>query len=257
DTDTDPNNCGKCGNECDPGASCVGGTCTSTCNDENCPASDCKQCDKSGECVNLCDPGETCDGQGHCVPSCGGDGDPCDGSNPCCGGLVCNKDTLTCQTSKSCNPACDKNNCEFCNEVTGTCLSACGANTTCNSQGQCVGSGGTCDAAHCDPNKCLQCNADGACEPLCVTGETCDGSGNCLPAGCTSDEQCGTGGMCIEGTCFVTSTCPAGESNLKCCYNAVHKACRHSGGGQGGHGNGGHPCRKKGKKRCRKNFGTT
>jgi hypothetical protein len=360
DTGNDPDNCGRCGNQCDKDETCVNGHCTSpTCQGENqycnntskqccanltcgddhkchaagcssqnpcdagqvccdgtCYAGECcgdKDCNDPGICQDTpgtcntdthtcsydnadngtpcgqgtskarkakgkahaasqpsgdvccdgacvecctsedCGEGETCNDQHQCVPTCGGDGDACDGSNPCCGGLVCNKDTLKCQPSVTCNPACDKNNCEFCNNVTGQCVSACGANTTCDGSGQCVGSGGTCDATHCDPNNCLQCNESGDCVPTCSSGETCDGSGNCLPGGCTSDDQCGPGGICLEGICFVTSTCPTGQSNLDCCRNAVKKACHNQGGKPAG---GGGLCRRKGKKRCKKNFGT-
>jgi Cys-rich repeat protein len=77
-----------------------------------------------------------------------------------------------------------------------------------------------------------------------------------IPSGCTTDGQCGLGGICQNGICFVTSTCPAGVSNYECCRQAVKKACRHRGGSHSPHGDG-HECRKKGKKRCRENFGNT
>jgi hypothetical protein len=153
-------------------------------------------------------------------------------------------------TPENCNP----NNCLTCNQ-SGQCVSTCSNGQVCNGHGQCTGGGG-CTPAICSPSLCLTCNASGQCVSLCPFGQTCAPNGTCvaLPTGCQTDADCGLGGICTNGICFVTSTCPAGESNLKCCFNAIKKACRHRGGVPTGNG---HDCRKKGKQRCKQNFGNT
>jgi hypothetical protein len=104
----------------------------------------------------------------------------------------------------------------------------------------------------------LICNGN-QCVPKCSPGQNCDANLNCVsvPSGCQSDAQCGMGGICTGGICFVTSSCPAGISNYECCRLAVKKACRHQGAGGHDRGLGGHVCRQRGKRRCRENFGNT
>jgi len=217
---------------CDPTKDPI--NCVPICTPESCDAKQCLVCSPEGVCVPKCPLGQQCDNNGNCVPT------------PC--------------TPDNCNP----DNCLTCTP-SGQCVSTCTGGTTCNGQGQCTGGGGGggggggCTAAICNPSMCLTCNANGQCVSLCPFGQTCAPSGICvtLPTGCQTDADCGLGGICTNGICFVTSTCPAGESNLQCCYNAVKKACRHRGGTQPGHGGGGHKCRVRGKKRCRQNFQNT
>ena len=113
---------------------------------------------------------------------------------------------------------------------------------------------GECPKEQC-PKECPEtCDENGEC-PTCPKEcpETCDENGECPPdGGCQSDEDCPDGGMClVDGTCFNPDTCRDGMTDVQCCIDAVKRACRNQGGRQGGG-----VCRRRGKKRCRTNFGS-
>ncbi len=113
---------------------------------------------------------------------------------------------------------------------------------------------GKCPKEQC-PKECpYDCDENGEC-PTCPKEcpETCDENGECPPdGGCQSDEDCPDGGMClVDGTCFNPDTCRDGMTDVQCCIDAVKRACRNQGGRQGGG-----VCRRRGKKRCRTNFGS-
>ncbi len=79
DLETDDNNCGECGNECESDESCVEGNCTATCSQGQI------SCD--GTCVDL----ETDEGNcGECGNECGNGQSCMDGtcSSPCSQGLT-------------------------------------------------------------------------------------------------------------------------------------------------------------------------
>jgi hypothetical protein len=79
---SDPANCGSCGNQCAPGSTCCSGNCVDLSLDDN---SNC------GSCGNKCAPGTTCC-SGKCVGidyddnNCGACGKKCSSGTTCCSG---------------------------------------------------------------------------------------------------------------------------------------------------------------------------
>jgi len=95
-TNTDSNNCGKCGNVCTSGQICVNGTCTNTNTDSN----------NCGKCGNVCTSGQICvNGTCQCPSGttlCGG---TCK-SSTCGHGQFFNYSTCSCQCQTVCNGQC-------------------------------------------------------------------------------------------------------------------------------------------------------
>ena len=118
DTNTDPNNCGQCGNACmaGPAPDCVMGKCGcaaiggAACGDtDTCCANGCKNLKTDqyncGTCGNRCTGNQTCN-NGVCS----------------CGGVTC-QGTQICCTNQCVDPKTDPNNCGFCgNKCTGSCV---------------------------------------------------------------------------------------------------------------------------------------
>jgi len=180
DIDTDPNNCGGCGNPCPPKFTCAAGMCTppASCNGgpvctgvQQCCPTGCSNVDTDpqncGQCGTICGPGSTCVG-GTCQtpPTCNG-GPLCTNGEQCCAAGCTNTQT-------------DPKNCSQCGL-------ACPVGDTCV--------GGVCTQP-------TSCNGG----PACPVGDTCCPSG-CLDV--TSDPKncggcgvvCGGGDMCIDSTC--------------------------------------------------------
>jgi hypothetical protein len=213
---------GVCGT-CNPGQSCIGGTCVSIpCNKVSCatlglscgPAGD--GCGGTQNCGVCTVAGQTCGGGG--TPGVCGEGD----ANLCT--------PLTCPGQGiQCGPAGDG-----CGN-----LIACGP---CTVPGQTCGGGGTpgvCGAPNCTPLGCgsLQCGATGdGCGGIiscgtCAPPQTCGGGGTpgvcgqgdanaCQPLGCGSI-KCGStgdgcGGVINCGTCTPPQTCGGGGTPGVC-----------------------------------------
>ena len=246
--DTDPNNCGSCGNQCAYGAPCVGAVCQPTCNGgpactgvDQCCSSGCTNTETDpkncGYCGNVCYSGYTCS-YGTCTPpaSCNG-GPVCTGVQQCCPYTGCtNIDT-------------DPDNCGYCGNVCPTndsCIGAvCTPSTSCNGGPVCTG-GEQCCPSGCtnvntDPDNCGSCGnacvpggacAGGACQ-TCNGGPLCAGVDQCCPSGCvntTSDPNncgscgnvCAKGDSCVGGSCQTSPVCgsgPACVSPETCCSN--------------------------------------
>ncbi len=205
----DLDNCGACGNPCQPGQACSGGTCVlycqpgltacgGVCVDEQTDPNNCNACGTkcpagnlcaAGACVVSCQAGLTNCG-GTCVDeqtdpdNCGGCASPCPAGN-LCAAAAC---VVSCQTGQTnCSNTCvneqtDPDNC-------GACANKCSTGDVC-SAGICVVS--------CQPG---QTN----CGDTCVDEQTDpDNCGVCA-------NKCPAGNLCSAGSCVLS--CPAGQTN--------------------------------------------
>jgi len=183
---TDENNCGSCGNVCDPGEFCETGVCRCGSTGPDCTASqtccgvECVDIqtdnDHCGACNVQCDPNEICT-SGSC--SCGGTGPDC---NPLLNEICCDQNCFNSQTSVlhcgDCGTQCDLN--EQC--INGSC--------------DCGGSGIDCWA----PDVC--CGTQ--CVDLNVNTSNCGGCGIVC-----NDEIPHAFTLCVTGSC-VLDGCRAG-----------------------------------------------
>jgi hypothetical protein len=224
---TDPLNCGSCGNNCN-GAQCLGGVC-------QCPGGGIV-C--GGTCVSRDDP-----------LNCGSCGNQCPALTQCMGGnCMCAPGLSVCNGSTCVDLQTDGANC-------GACGTDCAAQGMFCSAGACSAEcpAGTmpCGASCVDLNSSVQhC---GACDTACAAGQACSG-GAC---GCQGTEQacngacvdvmthalncgacgvaCGAGEACNGGVCSSTMTpagCPTGQ---EMCNGAcvVAGTCANNGGASG------------------------
>lgn len=166
DISSDPQNCGSCGNECDPGETCSDGICgTGPCHGETCLPSEtccpdgCRDLTNPyncGQCGNVCpDDASNCV-NGACSP-CSEPGQTLCGppDSPTAAALCCDADTECCaytntvtgvQAYTCINPSVDMC-CQYdggCSKTDGICLS-CG----CCRPGECCTSLGLCGNADC------------------------------------------------------------------------------------------------------------
>jgi hypothetical protein len=215
--ETDPMNCGGCGNVCSPGHDCVEGHCQcgdngTMCNNEcvdtqidsrhcgNC-ATQCKTCEScaGGVCGPVeCGTGKTCCND-QCVDDCppGQQRDPatCQCS-PCFG----QADGTTCGTNEvCCQQGCFSNQCPTGKSFNyGTCGCVCDAVTCPTGQLQ-------------DPDTC-QC-VNFCANVTCPECQSCDqSSGACVPL--TDLTACGTNQVCCGGFCLDSCNeplCPSGQ----------------------------------------------
>jgi hypothetical protein len=199
DFQTDPNNCGGCGDVCAPGTSCTNGTCQAACPpgttlcsgacvDQSTDSSNC------GACGKQCAPGTTC----------------------IAGSCACPAGTILCN-GVCVDPAADANNC-------GACGNICAAGASCAS-GQCTcpsgttPCGGVCVDEKADPSNC------GACGNACSTGATCN-NGVCVSPCPPGTTLCG--GVCVNEKTDATNcgacgnSCPSGTT---CAGGACQSVC--------------------------------
>ncbi len=231
--DSDPMNCGACGNACGTGEVCTAGACTVVCPagstvcNNLCVNTDTDQAN-CGTCGNKCPSGQACGG-GACGTSC------------LAGFTACANDAgqVTCA-----NELTDSANC-------GGCASACPSGSVCNGDGTCAetcASGFTVCATDGGSGYCANFITDnencGVCGSPCASGEACS-AGRCATSCALGYGSCGgvDGGV---GTCadFLTDSnncgscgkaCPAGQS---CTGGSCAETCASGfsacGGGDGG-----------------------
>jgi hypothetical protein len=256
DLDSDHENCGGCGNACDPAEVCFEGGCSLECPSglENCSGgcvdldedvSNCGACGReceggehadpvcvSGVCeaachAGWCDP----DGDGDCDTACSSDTEVCNGADDDGDGLV--DEDFDCIRGEV-----ENDDCEACGTRSRTCSSSC----TWGSWSACVDTG-------CMPGTTQNCGTCGyqTCNESCEWGscgnvglemwqrcndcgvQYCNGSGTAWGActgpfdACPSGETCNTSGECVApctadfGACSSDSECCSGT----CCRCAI------------------------------------
>jgi hypothetical protein len=182
ETQSDPNNCGSCGNVCAADAGtpvCNGGVCSTNCgtDDAGDPLTDC-----NNACVNLqTNPG-----------NCGACGTECPNGASCANGVCgCATGDILCGATCT-NPSGDNANC-------GRCGNACGRGTSCT--------GGVC-VAGCGDAGLTSCPAPAGRGGMMAAGDVCvDTLTNAMNCGACGT-ACPAGAGCVDGTCG----CPAGET---------------------------------------------
>jgi hypothetical protein len=249
DTQSDPANCGECGNDCGDDL-CSGGHCTKLTCDEgsaDCDAMPDNGCESSlsevsscGMCGAACSdahgtPG--CDAQGCSIACNEGYGD-CDDrlSTGCetglmddaahcgaCDGVCQNEHGATsCETGK-CTPVCATGYADCNGDANDGCETEISASLT-----DCGGCGATCALEHAEET----CDA-GVCKvTTCEAGfDNCDGNAkNGCEADLTEPETCGTcGNHCSDNG--GTPSCEAGKCGITCsagrddCKNGISDGC--------------------------------
>jgi hypothetical protein len=223
-TQTDPMNCGKCGNACMAGQVCSAGACASMCgaNSTQCGQScvDTKNDNANcGKCGTACMMGQVCS-QGACGTNCGG------GTKLC--GTTCVDTNVDPGNCGGCGTKCaDGKSC-----VMGACASICG-----NGQTFCPGSeggAGYCANEQTDNSNCGDCGkacgqgqvcAAGTCGSSCGQGEKlCSGDAGSYCANTNSDGAncgdcgvvCGQGQVCQAGKCQNGCAAPDGGVETLC-----------------------------------------
>ncbi len=255
-TATDGNNCGHCGNACDPGQLCRVGTCvanpcpgnqypcnnpdagTTVCTNITTDVNNCGGCGTvcasgmqcaSGVCFMPCtDPlvrcGTTCVDISSNAMNCGACG------HACATGQTCVSDMCTCAPplvacgSVCSNPASDSANC-------GRCGNACAAGSYCAGS-VCVGCGaprtlcstGVCTDTSLDPAHCGGCGTSCHGAEVCVAGSCAcaTSAGLAVCSGACTDVQtdpanCGTCGHACPGG----MSCASGSCAITTHYMAV------------------------------------
>jgi hypothetical protein len=190
DIQTDPSNCGVCGNICDPHLVCRNG--------------ECKACVPGTSCDNICvDISSNSMNCGGCGKSCSSPGSP---GSICCNGTCTNRQSdpdncgvcgLTCWSGCCINGKCadtltDDSNCGGCRK---SCSSPGSPGPNCCN--------GTCTNINTDPNNC------GACWNVCPNPQTCCNGTCCLPG-----QTCSNSGQC-QGCQFVDSQGLVPDSSLQ------------------------------------------
>jgi hypothetical protein len=208
---TDDDNCGKCGNICGAGLACMSGVC-------GCPGG-----------LSFCD--STCLGTQRDPNNCGACNHKCPAGIPCGGGACgCASGETYCSSSGTCvDTLTDPTNC-------GKCDNACGARKTCV-DGSCscaagetdCGAGVGCVDLTSDPDHCGTTCPGVSCPSGMCAGGTC--ANTCTPgfSGCPEPYTCLDSGMCgcdpsTPDYCAASNTCVDTSSDPQNCGSCGH-AC--------------------------------
>jgi len=251
--DTDPANCGWCGNSCDSDEVCTNGSCScpsyarlcsGRCRNTQTDASNC------GSCGTSCGTGQSCvagacvcpTGQLYCSSRCrqiSVDRSHCGACGNACGtGQACVNGSCVCPTgSTNCSGRCrytisDHSNC-------GSCGNSCSSSKVCTTGG----GGSSCQSScasgltRCSNRDCVNLQTDfnncGTCGTVCSTGQSCVGGVCSCPSGQTScsgiciDLQtdrlnCGScGNACASGYSCVAGVCACANGGTLCSNRCV------------------------------------
>ena len=197
DTENDNQNCGKCGNTCNPDQTCQGGVCVCNQGKVNC----------SGECSDLVNDPNNCGG---CNNKCSGD------KSVCLDGVCqCNPGKIECSGGcKDVNN--DPDNCGSCGNICPDNKRLCLGGVCECSPGK-VNCSGNCTDVNNDPNNCgtcgLVCSGD---RSACQGGQcVCDPNSINKPHSCgdicvnfrNDNNNCGS----CNNVCQVNSNCQDGQ----------------------------------------------
>lgn len=235
---TDVNNCGSCGNDCNTlGYSQVA---TYTCSNGTCAIATCNPGfqDCNGIITDGCESPSSTD-----INNCGSCNNDCTAlpntnSTTCMGGSCmitsCDSGFENCDTNVNTGCEVDLNNdIDNCGTCSNECITGITTNATCSS-GQCIatecsGSNIVCNNTCVDPltdnNNCVSCGN------VCTPGSCCLGTG-CLKSGgvsCSISSECISGicaGTCVPPTPFLGSPCcSAGDCFPSAFPNCVSGQC--------------------------------
>jgi hypothetical protein len=210
--------------DCDDGDACNGR--------EACVAGECAP----GEPI-ACPDDDVCDGTARCVdgecaiepaPTCGDDGDACNGTEVCHPVLGCTRvEPIACDDGIECTD-------DVCDPSTGACSHPPDASRCTDAPGgRCEPETGcqypSCNATTCVSNDCVlaTCVDGETCErtPRCAAGTMCC-AGSCVPAGCSDGEAC-TADACdpVRGCVHTALAIPCDDGD-RC---TVGERCRSDG----------------------------
>jgi hypothetical protein len=229
---SDPINCGACGNVC------VSANGTATCTNGSCGIGTCSagfaNCDNNA--TNGCEININSDPN-----NCGACGNVCSSAN---GAATCTNGSCGIGTCTAGFANCDNNATNGCETNTNTNINNCGGcGIACNvangvpacTNGSCGVSACNAGFANCDGNPANGCeiniNSDpnncGGCGTFCASGQVCT-SGQCVATSCTSDAECPIGDYCnaiaqcvvkqaSSSVCTADNQCASGHCTAGIC----------------------------------------
>mmetsp|Transcript_38428 Transcript_38428/g.96670 ORF Transcript_38428/g.96670 Transcript_38428/m.96670 type:complete len:892 (+) Transcript_38428:258-2933(+) len=216
-TGDDRDNCGACGNQCDPNQFCNSGSCT-TYDNTNCGMSmadcdslnqfccedSCVDGDSDSQCGSLCN---NCDDSGFICCSSGGGDFQCVNpmANGNCGGcgVTCSSGQVCCQGECA--------DLQTASDHCGSCGNDCGADACCS--GVCATTNDNCGGCG------TVCGGDDCCSEVSVNDHECvvacklydnDNCGSC-------GNSCALDQLCCQGVCSSTSDFTDDEQNCGAC----------------------------------------